>query len=394
MHEATRFIHDRSEELRAEYRASEALGKLSDRTVEILKESGGLRLLLAEDLGGYQAHPRHFLEWVIAVGTYHPSAGWVAGVCGVHPFEFSVMNPKVREEVYGEDPNTMVSSPYAPFGRAKPVDGGFLLTGRWPYSTGTDHSDWVILGGIVDDSIGEAVPARGVAEIRHFVLPKDGNYEIVEGSWDVMGLCGTGSKDVVMTDVFVPEYRTVIETEMEECRYAQQYRPDVALYQMRFMSLFPAAIVVGTLGIAAGLLREIRTYMETRVNAVGLQAKADPYLLSQYGFAAAEVEASIKHVLGDMDDLYDWVSEGNAITPEQRIRVRRNQAAASSRSITGVNALYRLTGSQAVQRRHLVEGFYRDLQVASSHYGNATNPLYHGWAVHDFGQDIPDTVFY
>lgn len=394
MHEATRFIHDRSEELRAEYRASEALGKLSDRTVEILKESGGLRLLLSKDLGGYESHPRDFLEWIIAVGTYHPSAGWVAGVCGVHPFEFSVLDPRVREEVYGEDPDTMVSSPYAPFGRAKPVEGGYLFSGRWPYSTGTDHSDWVILGGIVDSGETGEVSARGTAEIRHFILPKDGSYEIVEGSWEVMGLSGTGSKDVMMKDVFVPEYRTVVETDMEECRYAEKYRPGVPLYRMRFMSLFPAAIVGSTLGIAAGLLRELRTYMETRVNAVGLQAKADPYLLAQYGLAAAEVEASIKHVLSDMDDLFDWVSEGNAITPEQRILVRRNQAAASARSISAVNALYRLSGSQAVQRRHLVEGFFRDLQVASSHYGNATNPLYHGWALHDFGQDIPDTVFY
>lgn len=394
MHEATRFIHERGEDLRAEYRSSETQGKLSGRTVEILKESGGLRLLLAGELGGYEAHPRDFMEWVMAVGNYHPSAGWVAGVCGVHPYEFSMMNPRVCEEVYGRDPNTMVASPYAPFGRAKPVDGGFLLSGRWPYSTGTDHSDWVILGGLVDDGSGSSVPARGVSDIRHFVLPRDGSYEIVEGSWDVMGLSGTGSKDVKMTDVFVPEYRTVIEADMEECVYADKYRPGVPLYQMRFLTLFPAAIAAGTLGIAAGLVREVRGYMETRVNAVGLRANADPFILAEFARASAEIDASIRHVISDMEDLYDWVSQGNAVTREQRILIRRNQAAATSRSISAANSLYRLAGSQAVQRKHLLEGFFRDLQVASSHYGNATNPIYHAWGLDAFGQDIPDTVFF
>jgi alkylation response protein AidB-like acyl-CoA dehydrogenase len=393
MHEATRFIHDHGDELRQEYRPSEELGKLTDRAVEILKESGGLRLLLAKDLGGYEAHPVDFFEWVIAVGTYHPAAGWIASVCGVHPYEFSMMNPKVREEVYGTDPNTLVASPYAPLGRARPVEGGYLLSGRWPYSTGTDHSDWVVLGGMVTEDRNE-VPHHGTPDVLHFVLPKGRDYEIVEGSWNVMGLVGTGSKDVMMTDTFVPEYRTVREDEMTENVNAEQYRPDSPLYHMRFFTLFTATIIAGTYGVASGLLRELREYFGTRVNVIGQSAATDPFILAALARAEADLDASIRHLLWNVGELYDWVAAGNAVTVQQRIDFRRNQVAGSARSVTAVNELYRLAGSQAVQKRHLLEGFYRDLQVAQAHFGNAANPVLVGWGLHAFGHDVPSTVFF
>ena len=114
MHEATRYILDHAEELRAEAPKGDRLGRLTDRTVEIMKASGGIRLLQAKDLGGFEAHPNDFFEWVMAVGENQPSAGWIAGVVGVHPWEISVMDPRLQKEVYGDDPDTWVASPYAP----------------------------------------------------------------------------------------------------------------------------------------------------------------------------------------------------------------------------------------------------------------------------------------
>lgn len=393
MHEATLFIHEHAEELRNEYRKSEELGKLSDRTVELLKWSGGFRLLLSKDVGGYEAHPRDFFEWVIAVGSYHPSAGWVAGVCGVHPFEFAIAPVKLREEIYGADPDVIVASPYAPFGRAKAVDGGYLLSGRWPYSTGTDHSDWVILGGMVTDETAGA-PAGGVPEIRHFVLPKGTDYEIVDGTWNVLGLGGTGSKDVQMSDTFVPAYRTLLEVDVAEGVCAAREQPGNPLYQMRFLTMFPAAINAGTFGIVTGLLREIHAYLDTRVNAVGQAAKTDPFILVELARASADVEASVRHFLGEIDDLFECVQAGNALTVDQRITFRRNHVAGVERSVTAVNNLYRLAGSQAVHKNLLLEGFFRDLQVAQSHLGNSANPVLQGWALHSFGQEIPRSVFF
>ena len=90
-------------------------------------------------------------------------------------------------------------------GRARPVDGGFELSGHWQFSSGTDHCDWIFLGGLVTDQEGNLTKPL---DVRHFVLPRH-DYQIVDDSWDVVGLRGTGSKDIVIDKAFVPLYRTI-----------------------------------------------------------------------------------------------------------------------------------------------------------------------------------------
>ena len=122
MHETHAHIASHAQALRDEVVPSDEAGRLSDAAVEILQASGGMRLLQAKDLGGFEEHPNEFFDWVTRVGTEHPSAGWIAGVVGVHPWEISIMHPAVQEEIYGSDPDVLTASPYAPFGRAVPVE--------------------------------------------------------------------------------------------------------------------------------------------------------------------------------------------------------------------------------------------------------------------------------
>ena len=133
MHESIAHIHKNADLLRQQAQESDELGKLTEDTVRVLKESGGIRLLQAKDSGGFEEHPNVFFEWVRAVAQYSPSAGWIAGVVGVHPWEIALMDRRLQEEIYGEDPDTWTASPYAPVGRAKPVEGGFEFTTDVPY---------------------------------------------------------------------------------------------------------------------------------------------------------------------------------------------------------------------------------------------------------------------
>lgn len=390
MHEATRYILDHAEELRAEAREGDRIGRLTDRTVEIMKASGGIRLLQAKDLGGFEAHPNDFFEWVMAVGENQPSAGWIAGVVGVHPWEISVMDPRLQQEIYGDDPDTWVASPYAPFGRAVPVEGGFRFTGRWPYSTGTDHSEWVILGGMVADEDGNPVMPP---DIRHFVLPRK-DYEIVEDSWNVMGLKGTGSKDVRMTDVFVPDYRVVENELMRDNYYTDKWRSDSPLYKMRFGLMFPAAIAAGTFGIARGAVRLASERIEGRTSVQGTVAKADPFQLAALARAESDVEASITHFTVLINEFYDRVSNGGDISVKDRLKFRRDQVRAVDRSIEAVNELYRLAGSSSIAESSPLEPFWRDLQVGATHVCNVRETAYLAWGLDRFGGEIPPTALY
>lgn len=390
MHETEKYIRDHAEELRAESATSDAIGRLTDRTVEIMKASGGVRLLQAKDLGGYEEHPNVFMDWAMAVGEYHPSAGWVAGVVGVHPWEISVMDPRLQQEVYGTDVDTWTASPYAPFGRAVPVEGGYRLTGRWPYSTGTDHSEWVILGGLIADEDGSPVAPP---QVHHFVLPRS-DYDILEDTWNVMGLGGTGSKDVAMTDVFVPEYRVVSDAEMKDGVYSARWRTGAPLYMMRFSVMFPYAIAAGTLGIARGFVNALGKHIEGRVSVQGNASKTDPFQLQALAAAEADIDASVIHIQTIIDGFWQQVSRGEEITVEQRLRFRVDQVRATDRAIMAANELFRLAGSASIAHAFPLEAYFRDLQVGATHICNTRETCYLAWGAHRFGAPIPPGSLY
>lgn len=390
MHASEKYIRDHGEELRAEAVKSDEIGRLTDRTVEIMRASGGIRLLQAKDLGGFEEHPNVFMNWAMAVGEHHPSAGWVAGVVGVHPWEISVMDPRLQQEVYGADPDTWTASPYAPFGRAVPVEGGYRLTGRWPYSTGTDHSDWVILGGMV---VGEDGRPGTPPDIRHFVLPRS-DYEILDGTWNVMGLGGTGSKDVTMTDAFVPDYRVVGDAEMKDGVYADRWRQGVPLYQMRFSVMFPYAIAAGTFGIARGFVKAMAAHIEGRTSVQGTTARTDPFQIAALARAESDIEASICHVQSLVEGFWQQVNRGEEITIKQRLAFRRDQVRATDRAIEAANELFRLAGSSSIAQGRGLEAYFRDLQVGATHICNARETAYLAWGMDRFGGQIPAGSLY
>jgi 3-hydroxy-9,10-secoandrosta-1,3,5(10)-triene-9,17-dione monooxygenase len=388
MHEAVEKARKAADLLREESVPSDELGRLTDRTVEAMHETGLVRLLQPREYAGHEAHPNDFLEAVMAVGVAAPSAGWVAGVVGVHPWEIAMMDPRLQEEIWGEDPDTWTASPYAPFGRATRVDGGFLFTGQWPYSTGTDHAQWVILGGMVVDADGQVGTPP---DMRHFVIPR-GDYEIVEDSWNVMGLEGTGSKDVRMTDVFIPDYRVVEAATMIAGGYEHR-QEGKALYRMKFPVVFSAAIAAGTQGIAQGALSVYRDYLAQRVSADGIVGRTDPNQLIVYGEAAADIAASRSHLLTSVAEMFDHVSAGGELTRSQRLTFRRDQVRASRRCADAVDRLYKISGASGIRKDFPNERYWRDLQVALSHICNVAENIYAGWSTDDLGGEASPALY-
>jgi len=385
---ATVHIESVAEALQAEHAASDAAGCLTDRTVALLRESGGMRLLQARSHGGFEADPRDFCAWTRAVARHNPAAGWVAGVVGVHPWEIALLDPMLQDEIYGADPDVWVASPYAPQGRARPVAGGFLLSGDWQYSTGTDHCQWIILGGIVVD------PAQsgGPPDVRHFILPR-GDYQIVPGSWHVMGLEGTGSKSIHIVDAFVPDYRTVGHVALSEGAYRHR-RPDVPLYGLPFGCVFSAAIASATFGIARGALDAYRMYVETRVSAGGVVGKSDPFQQEAFAEAEADLAAGISHVDAMLGGWLDALARGHAINTAQRLDFRRNQVRAVQRVLFAVDKLFARAGSAAIWSTRPLERYWRDLRTAGTHICNMTETVYPAWAGYQFDPGLRPTTFH
>jgi len=375
MHEAVAKIHEQEDVLRAEHARCDEAGQLTERTVEALRESRGMRLLQSREYGGYQGELTDFYEWVRTAAQYNPSAGWVAGVVGVHPWEIALTDPGLQNEIYGADDDTWVASPYAPFGRARPVDGGFMFSGEWPYSTGTDHCMWAVLGGMVTNAAGEIPP---VPEIRHFFLPL-ADYEIVEGSWNVMGLSGTGSKNVRVTETFVPEHRTVGHVAMCDGGYNGR-QPDAPMYHLPFGGVFSAAIASATFGMARGALDAYRSQLPSRVSISGVTGKGDPFQQEALAEAEADLAAGIVHLDVMTVQMQEHVARGNPLTRSMRLDFRRNQVRAIQRVLRSVDHLFSRAGSAAVWSTKPLERYWRDIRTAAAHVCNVTDVIYAAWA--------------
>src|SRR6516164_5236169 len=166
-------------------------------SVKALEETGFFRLLQPAAHDGLEADPVTFLSAVRLIASACGSTGWVASVLGVHAWQLALFPPLAQDEVWAGDPAARMSSSYAPTGRAEAVDGGHRLTGRWSFSSGSGHATWVLLGAIVP---GES------PDFRTFLLPAS-DY-VIDDVWDTVGLRGTGSNDIVVDGVFVPEHRS------------------------------------------------------------------------------------------------------------------------------------------------------------------------------------------
>jgi alkylation response protein AidB-like acyl-CoA dehydrogenase len=388
-HEVVVKVGEVGQRLEATAEETERLGKLSEESVKLVREAGVMRLLQPRDFGGYAAHPRDFAEAVMAVAAHCGSTGWVCGVGGVHPWEMALMDRRLQEEVWGASPDTWIASPYAPQGIATPADGGYLLHGRWNFSSGTDHADWIFLGALVGDASGR--PAQPMTML-HVVLPRP-DYTIVDDSWDVIGLCGTGSKDIIVDGAFIPSYRAIDAADVTEGEVAaERAGRSETVYKLPFWSIFPLGITAAVVGIAEGALAAHLDYQRGRVNAMGTKVKDDPYVLSAIGEAASEIAASRVQLLDGISRLYDLADTGKEVSFEDRSAVRRNQVRCAWRAVTAVDAIFARSGGNAVRRQNVMQRYWRDAHVGLQHAIHIPGAMYHSNALTMMGIDPPPAL--
>lgn len=381
-HSVVQRVQELAGQLAATAEESERAGQLSEKSVALIRDAGVMRMLQPTEFGGLAAHPRDFAEAVMAVAASCGSAGWVCGVGGVHPWEMALMDRRLQEEVWGTDPDTWIASPYAPQGLAVPTEGGYVLNGRWSFSSGTDHCDWIFLGAVVGDANGQpAQPFRTM----HVVLPR-ADYTIVPDSWDVIGLCGTGSKDIIVEGAFIPEYRTIDSEEVASGTIAaDRVGRTETVYRLPFWAMFPLGITSAVIGIAEGALAAHLDYQRNRITAMGTAIKDDPYVLYAISEAASEINASRVQLLDGISRLYDLADSGKPITFEDRSLVRRNQVRAAWRAVAAVDEIFARSGGNAIRKGHPLQRFWRDAHVGLHHAIHIPGSIYHSDALTSMG---------
>lgn len=376
-------LGDIADQLREQAWEAEKLGQLPDETVKLMKAAGNIKLLQPTEYDGLAVHPREFAETVMATAALDPAAGWINGVVGVHPYQLAYADPKVAAEIWGSDTDTWVASPYAPQGVARPVDGGYIFNGRWQFSSGTDHCEWIFLGAMLGDAEGKPIMPP---QMLHMILPRT-DYEIVEDSWNVVGLRGTGSKDVIVKDAFVPTYRTMDATKVMDGRAQREAGMTSTLYLMPWSTMFPLGISSAVIGIAEGALAAALDYQRERVNSSGVAIKDDPYVMYAIGEAAADINAARQELLANVDRIYDMVDAGHDVSFDDRAAGRRTQIRSVWRAVSAVDEIFARCGGNATRMDKPLQRYWRDAHVGQAHAIHVPGTTFHASALSSLGVD-------
>ncbi len=384
-HPALAAVEERADEITALAESNEKLGKLDDRAAKLLRDTGVIKMLQPAKYGGAEAHPREFAETVMRVASLDGSAGWVAGIVGVHPWEMAMCDESVQEAVWGKDNDTWIASPYAPMGILTPVDGGYRFSGRWQFSSGTDHCDWIFLGAFMGDVEGN----RAMPPVNYHVILPRSDYEIVEDSWDVVGLRGTGSKDVIVKDAFIPENRAIAFSRFMDGSMPREAGLTNPTYHIPFTTAFPMGITSAVIGIAEGALAAHLAYQKTRVQITGTRATDDPYVLFAIGQAAEEIKASRTAMLDNVSKFYDAAEAGREITFAERAASRQTQVSAAWRAVRAMDEVVARSGGNGMRMDNPIQRFWRDGHMGLAHAIHVPGPVAHVSALTQVGVTPP-----
>jgi 3-hydroxy-9,10-secoandrosta-1,3,5(10)-triene-9,17-dione monooxygenase len=347
--------------LRERAAQTEADRRVVPETVADFQAAGLFRILQPKAYGGYEMDPQVFYDVAMTLAEGCMSSAWIYGIIGVHAWQLALFDPRAAADVWGKDSSTLVASTYMPKGQVKPVEGGFRFSGRWGFSSGIDHCQWVLLGGLIFQ---EGQPP----EYRTFLLPR-ADFEVVD-TWYTMGLKGTGSKDIVVKDVFVPEYRTHKATDGFMGTNPGRETFTAPLYQMPFGQIFVRAVSSAAIGSLQGALTAFRDFAAVRVGDMGNKTSEQ----APAQLAAAEVSVAIdemKLVLNrNFDRLMAAARDGRQLDIAERLHFRFQAAQVVDRCARHAYQLFAACGGRGIFSDFALVRHFHDIHAARGHYAN------------------------
>lgn len=338
----------------------EELRRLPDETFRELQDAGLMRAVQPERFDGFELQPLALYEAAIDVAAACPSTAWFLGVVGVHNWQLGLFPEQAQVDVWGEDTSALISSSYAPTGKVERAEGGFRLSGRWSFSSGCDHCSWVFLGGSVP------VEAGDPPDMRTFLVPRS-DYEI-DDTWHVAGLAGTGSKDIVIEEAFVPEYRSHKMLDAYLRQSPGQETNSGPLYRLPFGCVFSYVISAPAIGAAQGALDSYRGYMREKLAAYdGSKVADDPFAQRRLSEAAVEIQAGRAAVRSTWERMWSLAEANEDISLDLRARARWDAANLVLRGVRAVDTLFEAAGGRALFLDNPMQRYFRDVHGMRAH---------------------------
>jgi indole-3-acetate monooxygenase len=320
----------------------EAARRLPDDIVTTLANEGMFRLAVPSELGGLEADPRTIVDTIEMLSWADGSTGWCVMIGALTGLLASLLPDEGAKEIYG-DPAAVTGGTFAPLGRAEATDGGWRVTGRWPFASGCEHSTWLMGGCTTSDKEYVAV-MMPITEV-----------EIID-TWHVAGLRGTGSHDIAVNDVFVPDTRMVRLLALEPQRGGP-------------LSSFPffGMLAVGVASVGLGIARRSIDELIVLAAGSGRRSRERPAVQAALARAEGDVRAARALLREEIDAAWEAALAGHPpdIPTRTSLRLAATHAAHTAAEVT--SAMYDAGGAAGLYDSSALQRCFRDAHAVTMH---------------------------
>jgi 3-hydroxy-9,10-secoandrosta-1,3,5(10)-triene-9,17-dione monooxygenase len=349
-------------QLRDRAARTEELRHLPSETERDLHEAGLFRIVQPKRVGGSEFDYVALVDCADALGLADASAAWNFANLASHHWMLGMFDKRAQDLVWNKNPDTLIASSFIfPAGRARKVDGGYVLRGSWPFSSGVDSSDWNMLASVVssDDE------ADGI-EYRIFLLNKS-DYKIKD-TWNATGLRGTGSNDVEVDDAFVADPMTLAVSDLAGGTTPGSAVNPNALYTLPVFTLFPYVLSGVALGNAQACLDDYVDGAQHRVSTYN-RAKLGDFQSTQIKIAEASAKIDTARLImrSTCINAMDDARRGHVPDIAAKTRLRRDGAYSVNLCTEAVSLLFAASGARGLFTSGVLQRQFRDAHAINSH---------------------------
>ena len=340
---------------------TDALRRLPEENVADMRAAGLFRVIQPARCGGWQMDFHAHLDVVEEISAGCGASGWCLGVLQIHSWVAGLLSQQAQDDIYGADQDTLIVAVLNARGEAVRGGNGYRVSGFWPFGSGSEHSQWAILGARVLDEDGE------VADEGCFLIPTS---EIeIKDDWRVVGLRGTGSCSLVVKNVDVPAHRFISFIDGRAGKTPGGHLHDGTLYKAPLAPSLAIALCGPAVGIAEGAINDFIGYVPGRTNPQlrGAAQIDSPLTHQTVAEAKAQVDAARMLLHRAADDIHEAAEHGGEMPVEIRARIRMDSAYAVRLCMKAGEAMFLASGGSGLAESNPVQRAWRDLHAINQH---------------------------
>lgn len=364
--------------------ATEREGRVSQDMINLIKEAGLHRLGQPQRFGGYGYPMSAHLQIGFELGKACTSTSWCTLIANSTAWFASYWPLEVQQEIWGETPDTMISLSGVPTGKCRVVEGGYEIWGAWPFASNSDNCEWSIVSAPL-------IETEGAAPETAWFLIKQDELQIDHNSWNVVGMCGTGSKTLIRTDaLFVPKRRMVKLNQVIQETTPGRSIPDNTLAAFNFSTFGGITLVAPLLGAAQGAVDWFVETMKAKVkttikSGVTAPVSLTPSIQMRVGDASSRIDAAMALLTSSLQRAELMISSGEPLPISSRVRLRRDIGYAARQASRAVSILVEGAGTSAMASNSPLQRAWRDVTAGTRHVTLETDAIYTMYGQERFG---------